>query len=176
MVIETQPNDRIEAQRINKRNRVRIAAAAAAAVVMLPAGSVAVASTAPSHTSQTHRIHIVATLTSSAVNSAGLGGPGDVIAQVFSFELSPGVAGHIDASSQIVSTSEQLSHVAFVFPQGQIDAQAAITLPPTSFIAAITGGTGAYEGVGGEVVNKVISTAPLTIDRTLHLIYPDQDR
>jgi hypothetical protein len=62
---------------------------------------------------------------------------------------------------------EQLSHVAFVFPHGQIDAQAAISLPPTNFTAAITGGTGAYKGVGGEVVNTVISRTPLTVDRTL---------
>lgn len=117
-------------------------------------------------------IPIVTTLASTVTNSAGLGGPGDVVAQVFTFELSPGVTGHIDASVQLVSSAEQLSHVAFVFPHGQIEAQAAITLPPTSFTAAIIGGTGAYEGVGGEVVNTVTSRTPLTIDRTLHLIYP----
>jgi hypothetical protein len=65
-----------------------------------------------------------------------------------------------------------LSHVAFVFPDGQIDAQAGITLPPTEFTAAVIGGTLAYEGVGGQVVNVVISRTPLTIDRTIHLIYP----
>jgi hypothetical protein len=41
-------------------------------------------------------------------------------------------------------------------------------------VAAILGGTGAYAGVGGEVVNTVIATAPLTVDRTLHLIYPNE--
>ena len=62
--------------------------------------------------------------------------------------------------------------MAFVFPNGQIDAQAGITLPPSHFVAAVIGGTGAFEGVGGQVVNTVISTSPLMIDRTLYLIYP----
>jgi hypothetical protein len=175
MVATAQHGDRNTVERVSGRHPVRFAVAAVAAVAILSAGSVAVASTTSSNAPRAHRIHIVTTLTSTAVNSAGLGGPGDVIAQVFTFELSPGVPGHIDGSVQLVSTSEQLSHVAFVFPHGQIDAQAAITLPPTSFTAAITGGTGVYEGVGGEVVNQVISTTPLTIDRTLHLIYPNQD-
>jgi hypothetical protein len=161
---------------VMRRCSVRIVIAAVAAAFVACAGSIAVASTTTSGSGpRAHKIHLVTTLTSTAVNSAGLGGPGDVIAQVFSFELAPGVTGHIDASVQLVSASEQLSHVAFVLPHGQIDAQAAITLPPTSFTAAITGGTGAYEGVGGEVVNTVTSRTPLTIDRTLHLIYPDQD-
>jgi hypothetical protein len=167
--------DRAEAGRVKRGRSVRIVIAALAAVFVVSAGAVAVASTTSSSAPRGHRIHIVTVLTSAATNSAGLGGPGDVVAQVFSFELSPGVTGHIDASVQLVSTSEQLSHVAFVFPHGQIDAQAAIALPPTNFTAAITGGTGAYEGVGGEVVNTVISRTPLTVDRTLYLIYPDQD-
>jgi hypothetical protein len=140
------------------------------------AACVAVAATMSSGSASASKrvrtIHIVTTLTSSSVNSAGLGGPGDVLAQVFTFKVSPSVTGHIDASSTIVSATEQLSHVAFVFPDGQIDAQAGITLPPTQFTAAVLGGTLAYEGVGGQVVNVVISRSPLTIDRTIYLIYP----
>jgi hypothetical protein len=163
------------AERVRFRGSVRIVIAAITGIFVVSASAVALASTASGSAPRGHRIHIVTVLTSSATNSAGLGGPGDVVAQVFSFQLASGAAGHIDASVQLVSTSEQLSHVAFVFPRGQIDAQAAIALPPTNFTAAITGGTGAYEGVGGEVVNTVISRTPLTIDRTLHLIYPDRD-
>jgi hypothetical protein len=161
------------AERVRFRGSVRIIMAAVTGIFVVSASAVAVASTASGSAPRGHRIHIVTVLASSATNSAGLGGPGDVVAQVFSFQLGGGAAGHVDASVQLVSTSEQLSHVAFVFPRGQIDAQAAVALPPTNFTAAITGGTGAYEGVAGEVVNTVISTAPLTIDRTLHLIYPD---
>jgi hypothetical protein len=167
---------RSAAGRINGRRRVRVTAAAVAGVSMLAAGTLIVASSASGSAPQVRTIHIVTTSISVARNSAGLGGPGDVVAQVFSFEVSPGVTGHIAGSATIVSASEQLSHVAFVFPDGQIDAQAAISLPPTKFTAAIIGGTGAYEGVAGEVVNTVISQTPLTIDRTLFLIYPHPDR
>ena len=146
--------------------------AALLSTLVLSAGAVSVASAHGSGHARVRTIHIVTTLTSAATNSAGLGGPGDVIAQVFTFEVSPGVTGHIDASSTIVSATEQLSHVAFVFSDGQIDAQAGITLPPTEFTAAVIGGTLAYAGVGGQVLNVVISRTPLTIDRTIQLIYP----
>ena len=142
------------------------------AACLVVAGTVSIESASAHKHARARTIHIVTTLASSSVNSAGLGGPGDVLAQVFTFEVSPGVTGHIDASSTIVSATEQLSHVAFVFPNGQIDAQAGITLPPTRFTAAVIGGTLAYEGVGGQVVNVVTSRNPLTIDRTIYLIYP----
>jgi hypothetical protein len=164
-------------RRVRPRRAIRIVAALIGMVGLAFAGTVAIASASDGtgQHSRVHTIHIVTTLTSSATNSAGLGGPGDVVAQTFSFRLPTGASGHIDASVTLVSASEQLSHVAFVFPHGQIDAQAAITLPPTHFVAAITGGTEAYEGIGGQVVNTVISTTPVTIDRTLYLIYPDED-
>jgi hypothetical protein len=157
---------------MTKNRTIHVIAVGGLAIALL-AGADAVASASPRQgTARPHTIHIVTTLSSAAVNSAGLGGAADVGAQVFTFPLPGGASGHIDASVTLMSPSEQLSHVAFVFPNGQIDAQAAITLPPTHFVAAIIGGTGAYEGVGGQVVNTVTSTAPLTIDRTLDLIYP----
>jgi hypothetical protein len=160
-------------ERRNRSRRVRrVFLGALLSALALCAGTASVASAHGSGHARARTIHIVTTLTSAATNSAGLSGPGDVVAQVFAFEVSPGVTGHIDASSTLVSSTEQLSHVAFVFPDGQIDAQAGITLPPTEFTAAVIGGTLAYEGVGGEVVNVVISRSPLTIDRTIHLIYP----
>ena len=164
------------ASRRRIRRAVVLPIAAVGLVSGLIAGTGAFASASQQSTARRpHTIHIVTTQTAIAVNSAGLGGAADVRAQVFTFPLPGGQSGHIDGSSTLMSPSEQLSHVAFVFPDGQIDAQAAITLPPTTFTAAILGGTGAYEGVGGEVVNVVVSTTPLTIDRTLHLIYPGQD-
>jgi hypothetical protein len=169
----TRPRSLPNAARPAMRQRpLRLLLAAATALVALSAGTVAVAST-PSHaSSRPAAIRITTVLTSTSRISAGLGGVGDLVSQVFSFSLPDGASGHIDASVTVTSASEQLSHVAFVFPNGQIDAQAAITLPPTHFVAAITGGTEAYEGVGGQVDNTVTSTNPLTIHRTLHLIYP----
>lgn len=158
------------------RRRLGLILAPIALVLLVLGGAMTWASASDepaSHHVRPHRIHLVTTLTSVAINPAGLGGPADVVAQVFAFSTPSGGTGHIDASTTLVSSSEQLSHVAFVLPDGQIDAQAAITLPPTHFVAAITGGTLAYEGVSGQVVNNVISTSPLTIDRTLYLIYPD---
>jgi hypothetical protein len=176
MAATEQHGDRVVAERVKKRRPGRIVAALVAAICLAFGVTITAAWSANAGGSaKVHKIHIVTTLTSAATNSAGLGGPGDVVAQVFTFEVSPGVSGHVDASVQFVSSSEVLSHVAFVFPQGQIDAQAAVTQPPTSFTAAVTGGTEAFEGVSGQVVNTVISRTPLTIDRTLYLIYPDED-
>src|SRR5262245_40939070 len=173
MVANEQVRNHAGEQKSLYRSR-RIMAIIAVLIFLVLGATVAIASSANAGGSaKVHKIHIVTTLTSAATNSAGLGGPGDVVAQVFTFEVSPGVSGHVDASVQFVSSSEVLSHVAFVFPQGQIDAQAAITQPPTSFTAAVTGGTEAFEGVSGQVVNTVISRTPLTIDRTLYLIYPE---
>jgi hypothetical protein len=176
MAATEQHGDRVVTDRVRQRRPGRIVAAVAAAICLALGVTTAAAwSASAGGSAKVHKIHIVTTLTSTATNSAGLGGPGDVVAQVFTFEVSPGVSGHIDGSVQFVSSSEVLSHVAFVFPQGQIDAQAAVTQPPTNFTAAVTGGTQAFEGVSGQVVNTVISRTPLTIDRTLYLIYPDKD-
>ncbi len=50
----------------------------------------------------------------------------------------------------------------------------ALSLTDTSntFTVAITGGTGAYDGATGEIVN--VSNATQTL-RTFHLILPDRD-
>lgn len=173
MAAREQHGDHVGTERVKQRRSGRIIAVVAAAICVALGVTIAAASSASAGGSaKVHKIHIVTTLTSAATNSAGLGGPGDVVAQVFSFKVSPGITGHVDASVTFVSTSEALAHAAFVFPQGQIDAQAAIRQPPTKFTAAVTGGTRAFEGVSGQVVNKVISTNPVTIDRTLYLIYP----
>jgi hypothetical protein len=161
--------------RISRRRVAQLTAVLAAVVGLLAlAAGVGAGSSASQRqdSPRRHEIHIVTTQVSVALNSAGLGGPGDVRAQLFTFPLPDGQSGHIATSTTQDTTAEQLSHVAFVFPDGQVDAQAAIALPPTHFVAAVIGGTGAYEGVAGHVVNDVISTSPLTIDRTLYLIYP----
>jgi hypothetical protein len=59
--------------------------AALLSALVLSAGAVSVASAHGSGHARVRTIHIVTTLTSAATNSAGLGGPGDIIAQVFAF-------------------------------------------------------------------------------------------
>jgi hypothetical protein len=146
------------------------------AVLMTGAATVTIAGmiSVASATSVGHHdgriIHLRTTVTSAPVNSAGNGGPGDVIARLFSFETSTGTVGHADISCTIFTNAEQLCHAAFVFPDGQIDAQAAIPLSATTSSAAVIGGTGAYEGASGHVDNVMF--APGVIDRTITLLRP----
>jgi hypothetical protein len=112
-------------------------------------------------------------LVSATTNAAGHGGAGDVVANLNSFKTSSGTTGHADITCRIFPNSEQECLASFVFPNGQIDASAAIRLPLTSFTAPTTGGSGAYEGVSGHIENTVVS--PGVIDRRFHLIFPRHD-
>jgi hypothetical protein len=129
--------------------------------------------TSAGRSSRSRTIHLQTTLVSATRNAAGLGGAGDVVANLNSFQTSSGTTGHADIICQIFPNSEQECLASFVFANGQIDASAAITLPATSFTAPITGGSGAYEGVSGHIDNKVVS--PGVIDRTFHLIFGGAD-
>jgi hypothetical protein len=133
-------------------------------------GAAASASTGNDHEVAT--ITMQSRLVSSTTNSAGLGGPGDVLANLNVFTTSTGASGHADITCQIFPNSEQECVGSFVFPNGSIDASAAIRLPLTSFTAPITGGSGAYQGVGGQIDNVLVS--PGVTNRTFHLIYPQQ--
>jgi hypothetical protein len=59
-----------------------------------------------------------------------------------------------------------------VLAGSQIEAQVSNGMAEEVY-AAITGGTGKYEGVTGQIHNVV--SGPGVIDRTFHLIWPDQD-
>lgn len=155
------------------RRRVAIRVAASATLVaMLIAATVAVAAASTGAGSATRNkgrtIHLRSVLVSATVNSAGQGGAGDVVANLFSFTTSTGVTGHADISCTIFPNAQELCHASFVFPTGQIDAQAAITLPPTKFTAAVIGGTGSFDGATGQIRNVVV--APGVIDRTIELL------
>ena len=148
----------------------------AAAVLVLAAAGVGFATSAASAGTPEHRssiIHLQTKLVSATTNPAGFGGPGDVVANLNAFTTSSGVVGHADITCQIFPNSEQECVASFVFPNGQIDTNAAITLPLTTFTAAVTGGTGVYEGVSGRIDNGVVS--PGVIDRTFHLTFPETD-
>jgi hypothetical protein len=109
---------------------------------------------------------------SSAVNDAGHGGPGNVVAILFDVRTPGGAAaGKAYISCTAVTADVTLCHAAFVLAGGQIEAQVANGMA-TRFTAAIIGGTGIYEGVTGQIRNVV--SAPGVIDRTFYLIQPDQ--
>jgi len=115
------------------------------------------------------RFHTVGV--SQVVNDAGHGGPGDVIALVFDVRTPGGAeAGQAYISCTAVTGTVTLCHAAFVLKGGQIEAQVANGMA-TRFTAAVTGGTGIYQGVTGQILNVV--TAPGVIDRTFFLIHPD---
>jgi hypothetical protein len=153
-----------------RRRRVALAVIVLFASV-LAISSIAVAASAGENSHDRHEgrtIYLHSTLVSATVNSAGKGGAGDVVANLWNFTTRDGQTGHADISCLAFPNAERLCHAAFVFPKGQIDAQAAIPDGATTFVAAILGGTGIYEGVGGQAVNTV--KAPGVIDRVVHLI------
>jgi hypothetical protein len=93
----------------------------------------------------------------------------DVTALLFTMQRSDGsTAGQGWVSCVNILATDQLCHAAFVLSGGQIQAQAEIPMAATTFTAAITGGTGAFAGVSGEIDN--IRVAPGVVDRTFHLL------
>src|SRR4029450_7863305 len=91
---------------------------------------------------------------SSSVNDAGHGGVADVTAVLFSMQRPDGsAAGQGWISCVNILATDQLCYAAFVLANGQIEAQAEIPMAATTFSAAITGGTGAFEGVSGKIDN-----------------------
>ena len=125
-------------------------------------------------TGETDRLHgrglrFRTTLVSSAVNDAGHGGVANVSALRFSVQRRDGsAAGEAWISCVVMVANEQLCHGAFVLANGQIEAQVATPMTAATFTAAITGGTGAFEGAKGQIDNVVV--APGVIDRTFHLL------
>lgn len=159
--------------------RITRRAAAVAVVVFAGLGSLAATGAAFASSSGARTLeggqvlHFRTINTSTTLNDAGHGGPGNVVALLFDIQTQSGVeAGNGYISCTVITTDVQLCHAGFVLAGGQIEAQAAIPMNTTSFTAAIIGGTGIYEGVTGQVDN--VRSAPGVIDRTFHLIRPDQ--
>jgi hypothetical protein len=123
---------------------------------------------ASSSTPQAHDIGQVlrlhADFVSAANNSAGHGGPGDVLAARFSIRTPGGAkAGTESVSLLSIPGHQTLAYSAFALNGGQIDAMVTVVDTATTFTAAIIGGTGIYEGVTGQV------------NLTFHIIRPDHD-
>ena len=107
---------------------------------------------------------------SQAVNDAGHGGPGNVLAILFDVRTPSGTeADKAYISCTAVTADVTLRHAAFVLSGGQIEAQVANGMA-TEFTAAVIGGTGIYEGVTGQIRNVESSSG---IDLTFCIIRPD---
>jgi len=156
------------------RRLVRLLVAIAAVIGAIVAGTTVAASANSGGSEGRHVIHMQTTLVSVTTNSAGNGGPGDVNANLWSFTTSSGVTGHADISCQVFPGSEQLCHASFVFPDGQIYAMTAATpMLNQEFRAGIIGGTGAYVGASGQIVNTPV--APGVINRAFYLLSVKHD-
>jgi hypothetical protein len=117
---------------------------------------------------QVLRLHTVGA--STADNTAGHGGPGDVFTVVYDLQTPAGVeAGKAYLSCTQATASVNLCHAAYVLHGGQIDVQVAV-VPDTAtgVTLAVTGGTGIYAGVTGWA--RAVGD-----DRTFHLIRPGQN-
>ena len=132
-------------------------------------GAVSIASASARGDDKGRMLRFRTTVVSSSVNDAGHGGVANVSAVLFSMQRPDGsAAGQGWISCVTISAGNDLCHGAFVLANGQIEAQAQIPMAGTTFTAAITGGTGAFEGVSGQIVN--VRVAPGVIDRTFHLL------
>jgi len=156
----------------------RRSAAAGAAVLTglatLGAAGAAFASPSASATHSTVQVlRLHADFVTAANNSAGHGGPGDVLAALFAIRTPSGAkAGKESVSLVAIPGHQSLGYSTFVLRGGQIDAMGNVPDTATRFTVAIIGGTGIYEGVTGQIRNVESSSG---IDLTFNMIRPDQD-
>ena len=159
---------RAESHRASWRWRLLVAVVAGL-VVVTGVVSIAAASSHGAGEDRGRTLRFRTAVVSSSVNDAGHGGVADVTAVLFSMQRPDGsTAGQGWVSCVNILATDQLCHAAFVLRGGQIQAQAEIPMAATTFTAAITGGTGAFEGVSGHIDN--VRVAPGVVDRTFHLL------
>jgi hypothetical protein len=157
---------RAESYRASWRWRLLVAVVTGLVVVT---GVVSIAAASSQGDGKGRTLRFRTTVVSSSVNDAGHGGVADVTALLFSMQRSDGsTAGQGWVSCVNILATDQLCHAAFVLRGGQIEAQAEIPMAATTFTAAITGGTGAFEGASGHIDN--VRVAPGVVDRTFHLL------
>jgi hypothetical protein len=157
---------------ISRRAAAVVAAVLTGLASLGAAGAAFASSSAPSTHDRALLLRFHTVVLSSKVNDAGLGGPANVVANLFDVQTPGGTeAGKAYISCTVITTHEQLCHAGFVLAGGQIEAQAAIPMTAARFTAAIIGGTGKYKGVTGQIRNVV--SGPGVIDRTFYLIQPD---
>jgi hypothetical protein len=156
------------------------AIALAAAVLLVGAlGAVSIASAAPQQaaTSKTKVLHLISHQVSLKVIDLGKKGDsaGDVVLEsTVEFQNGQRVGRSVLTCVAITFSStrgpDALCHGATVFHDGQIEFQGETTFT-TPFTVAVTGGTGSYQNVGGQLT--VERTLPNGIDdvETLRLIF-----
>ena len=156
----------------------RRAAAVGAAVLtglasLGAAGAASASPAAPAAHDSAQVLPLRTVFVSLAVNHAGHSGPGDVTAVVFDVQTPSGAkAGKAYISCTTATASVSLCHAAYVLKGGQIDVQVAVPGTATRYTLAVTGGTGIYAGVTGQV--RSVETGSGTADRTFYLIRPGQ--
>jgi hypothetical protein len=135
------------------------------------AGAAFASSSAPQANKGVQVLRLRADFVAAADNSAGHGGPGDVLAARFAIRTPSGArAGMESVSVLAIPGHQQLAHSVFVLKGGQIDAMVSVAETATKFTAAIIGGTGIYEGVTGQIRNVESASG---IDLTFFIIRPD---
>ena len=154
------------------RRAAAIAAAVLAGLASLGAAGAAFASSStPQANDHVQVLRLHADFVAAANNSAGHGGPGDVLAARFALRTPSGAKAGMESVSLVAIPGHQsLGHSTFVLNGGQIDAMGSIADTATRFTVAIIGGTGIYEGVTGQILNVESASG---IDLTFHIIRPD---
>jgi hypothetical protein len=136
--------------------------------LLVAVGGVTVASASPDTTTAT-TIHFVARQTSFTFVDVGKKGPGDgdyVVATEDDMQGGKKI-GH-DAFKCTLIRNNTICEATYVFAQGQISTQGDVLPPARHFSTAVTGGTGAYQNVRGQLT--VVPTSPTTADETLRLL------
>ncbi len=144
----------------------RLAALGAVIAVVALAVGVALPAAAGSTGHAAHHQTIRVTAVDTELKLLDLGGPGFALGNeiVFSQKLLQGAnqVGHAGAVCTEVSVTRQEAQciATYSFPGGQITGQALIILGSSApYNGAITGGTGKYQGVGGEVHVRSVSAS-----------------
>jgi hypothetical protein len=154
----------------------RKAAAVAAAVItgLATLGAAGAAFASPSGPQANNGMQVLrlrADFVAAADNSAGHGGPGDILAARFAIRTPSGArAGMESVSLTAIPGHQQLAYSVFVLKGGQIDAMVSVAETATRFTAAIIGGTGIYEGVTGQIRN--VQTPSGSLNLTFFIIRP----
>jgi hypothetical protein len=170
LAVTSQETRRWIIMRISRRAAAVVAAVLTALATLGVAGAALASPSAPRahHGVQVLRLH--SEVVAAANNSAGHGGPGDVLSLVVALKTPSGAkAGKELVSLQAFPGHQSLGHSAFILRGGQIDAMVAVADTATRFTAAIIGGTGIYEGVTGQIRNV---ETPSGLDLTFYIIRP----
>jgi hypothetical protein len=161
------------AMRISRKAAALAAAALAGLASLGAAGAAFASSSTPQANDNVQVLRLHADFVAAADNSAGHGGPGDVLAALFNIRTRGGAhAGTESVSLLSIPGHQTLGHSAFALKGGQIDAMGTLADTATRFTAAIIGGTGIYDGVTGQILNVESASG---IDLTFYIIRPDHD-